>query len=285
MSHAATPHLFVEGLTTIDYATLDARRGLLGDSLIADVELGGALDEQSMVLDFREVKRRLKRAIDDAVDHRLLVPRGLAGIDLHAGAARCELAFHGADGNIEYHAPAVAVAVLDAARCTPTVLARHLQPRIAAALPASIEHINLRLHHANPHGASYHYTHGLRRHGGHCQRLGHGHHSRVRIRVDGVRDSTLEQAWADDWDGVHLGTREDLLDHGNGQLRFGYDSAEGGYELALPESRCRLIDGASTVERLAQHIAHDIAARHPGRRIDVRAYEGTGKGGLATAMA
>src|SRR3546814_7361440 len=56
--------LFVEHLSVIDCAYLDAARGLVGESWIVDVELHGDLDGQSMVLDFGEVKKRLKRAIE-----------------------------------------------------------------------------------------------------------------------------------------------------------------------------------------------------------------------------
>lgn len=276
-----SPCLFVEALTTIDCGILDARHGLRGDSLVVDVELGGALNEQAMVMDFRDVKQRLKRCIDAAVDHRLVIPRELAGVELHQHGQRVELAFACEHGALEYLAPAVAVAVIDSRRVTPAALAAHLQPLVAAAVPDSVEHIRLHLRHARSNGARYHYTHGLRRHGGHCKRLGHGHHSRVLIKVDGQRDAALEQRWAQNWDGVHLGTREDLLAQHNGQLRFGYDSSEGRYELAVPESRCYLIDGATTVERLARHIASGCAQARPGCEIEVRAWEGCGKGGLA----
>ncbi|MBV8063608.1 MAG: 6-carboxytetrahydropterin synthase, partial [Nevskia sp.] len=66
--------LFVEQLTVIDCAFLDAQRGLVGESWIVDIELDGDLDEQSMLLDFGEVKKRLKRALDSSADHTLVVP-------------------------------------------------------------------------------------------------------------------------------------------------------------------------------------------------------------------
>lgn len=69
-------HLFIDNLTVIDFAYLDHHRGLVGESWIADIVLGGELDEQGMVFDFGNVKRTIKRVIDERVDHRLVVPAG-----------------------------------------------------------------------------------------------------------------------------------------------------------------------------------------------------------------
>src|SRR3954464_8172854 len=107
--------LFVEQLTVIDCAYLDAARGLVGESWIVDVELIGDLDEQSMVLDFGEVKRRLKRAIDGSVDHTLIVPRLAPELSLAAGAGKVELLFRSDLGAFEHQSPPVAVSLVDAA--------------------------------------------------------------------------------------------------------------------------------------------------------------------------
>jgi len=101
--------LFVEQLTVIDCSYLDAARGLVGESWIVDIELIGDLDDQSMVLDFGEVKRRLKRAIDGSVDHSLVVPRLAPELSLTQSAGRIELLFRSDLGAFEHHSPPVAV--------------------------------------------------------------------------------------------------------------------------------------------------------------------------------
>jgi hypothetical protein len=44
-----------------------------------------------------------------------------------------------------------------------------------------------------------------------------------------------------------------------------------------------MIDTESTVELIAHHLAQTLAKSLPGRQIEVRAFEGIGKGSIATA--
>ncbi len=275
--------LFVEQLSVIDCAYLDAQRGLVGESWIVDIELDGALDDQSMVLDFAEVKKRLKRALDGSADHTLIVPLRYPGLELERRDGRISLNFRGPEaGPIEHHAPPQALTLLDAERVDSDSLAAHLQPILAREVPANVARVGLRLRHERIEGAYYHYTHGLKKHAGYCQRIAHGHRSRLEMRLGGHRDAALEAAWAQRWRDIYLGTREDLLQRQNGRLRFAYRAAEGEFELELPESRCDLLEGDSTVERIAEFLAARTAAEHPGRDVEVRAYEGVMKGALAS---
>lgn len=276
--------LFVEQLTVLDCAFLDPVRGLVGESWIVDVELAGDLDHQSMVLDFGEVKKRLKKLIDGIADHKLLVPHRHAGLRLQHNGHGAELYFSGpADGAIEHHSPADAVCVIDAPQITTEALAAHLQPLVAAAVPSNVAEVVLKLRHEVIDGAWYHYAHGLKKHTGHCQRIAHGHRSRIEIRLDGARDTALEQAWAGRWKDIYLGTQEDIVVDNSERVRFEYSSVDGEFALELPAQRCELLDGDTTVERLARHIAHAVQTERPAKAVEVRAYEGVLKGAVARA--
>ncbi|MEQ1439592.1 6-carboxytetrahydropterin synthase [Fontimonas sp. SYSU GA230001] len=275
--------LFVEHLTVIDCAYLDAARGLVGESWIVDVELEGGLDAQSMVLDFVEVKRRIKQAIDGSVDHRLLLPALAAETEIHEDGDDLHVLFRADIGAIEHRSPRRAVSAIDAAEIDASSVAAHLAPRVLALLPDNVGERRLLLRPERIDGAYYHYVHGLKKHAGACQRIAHGHRSRIEVRVEGERDTELEMEIARRWLDIYLGTRADIVARGNGRVRFAYRSAEGHYQLALPETHVDLLDTDSTVECIAEHLARRCAAARPGRRIEVRAFEGVMKGAVARA--
>lgn len=274
--------LFVEQLTVIDCAYLDAARGLVGESWIVDLELEGDLDEQSMVLDFGEVKRRLKQAIDGAADHRLLVPVHAPELSvLDEDPAALHLLFRADAGAIEHVSPALAVRLIDAEEIHAEAVAGQLALDLAPLLPGNVHGLRLQLRNEVIDGPWYHYVHGLKKHRGACQRIAHGHRSRLQILVDGDRDHSLEQQVAAAWTDIYLGTREDLVARGNGRLRFAYTAPEGHYQLALPEHFVDLIDADSTVENIAALLHVRLAPQRPGSALTVRAYEGVMKGAIA----
>jgi 6-pyruvoyl-tetrahydropterin synthase len=275
--------LFVEQLTVIDCAFLDAQRGLVGESWIVDLELEGELDDQGMVLDFGEVKKKLKKAVDQVADHKLVVPGRAPELDLVLSGAGSGLSFRAATGAIEHQAPAKALCSIDAAQVTTATLAAHLHQALQKAVPANVTAVRLALRHERIDGSYYHYTHGLKKHAGQCQRIAHGHRSKLQISVDGRRDERLERVWADRWRDIYLGTSADIVSHGKGRIRFAYESTEGEFELELPVERCDLLQTDSTVERIAEHLAAQVAGERPGASVEIRAYEGVMKGAVATA--
>lgn len=279
------PQLFVNRLTVIDFSYLHASRGLVGESWQVDILLHGGLDAQGMVLDFGDVKKTVKRLVDRHFDHKLLIPARYPRLRQDVGDDTLRIRFETDAGHtIDHSSPSDAVTLVDCSEITPqtlgTAIARMLQPH----MPDNVARIDIRLWPEPEQGAYYHYSHGLKHHCGNCQRIAHGHRSRLRIERDGIAAPDLEATWAERWRDIYIGTRGDILEQRDGELLFGYASEQGEFRLRLPVTRCYLIDTDSTVENIAQHLAGRLAQDHPGERFRVTAFEGIDKGAIGEAM-
>jgi len=280
-------HLFVDNLTVIDFAYLDPTRGLVGESWIADVVLGGELDDQGMVFDFSNVKRTIKRVIDERVDHRLVIPRGYEGLcwdENEPDTFQWALT----DGSeIIHRSPDEAVVWLSSERVVPSAVARLLEHELQAVLPANVTSIEINLREEVIEGAYYHYVHGLKKHLGNCQRIAHGHRSPIRIDRNGYRDSELERKWASRWRDIYVGSEEDVVRRHVGEdgvryVTFEYEANQGEFALVMPEEGVSMLDTDTTVELIAAHIADKLKVDYPTDTIRVKAFEGVGKGAIAS---
>ena len=280
------PALFVKHLTVMDFSYVDADRGILGESWIVDVILHGDLDHQGMVFDFGHVKKQIKHAIDELYDHRLLVPKGLK--QLHSSIDDGGLTISWQDsrgGEYKHLSPPSGAELLPCNDVSPENIARLMENKLKQLLPSNVTGIHVTLRPEEIDGAFYHYSHGLKKHDGNCQRIAHGHRSRIEILIDGKRSSTLETSWAQRWEDIYIGTEEDVCKKNtNGtQTQFAYDAPQGRFELTLPSRCCYVINTDSTVEYLADHIAKEIREKNPDCDIEVFAYEGVLKGSIGTA--
>lgn len=278
------PELFVNRLTVIDFSYLHDERGLVGESWQVDVHLRGGLDHQGMVLDFGDVKKTVKQLIDEHFDHKLLVPGRYNRLQHEVENGVLKLVFETRAGEVIQHAsPVDAVTLVDCDGITTASLSAAITATLLPHLPENVAGIDIHLWPEISDDACYHYSHGLKQHCGNCQRIAHGHRSRLRIERNGQRDPAVEQAWAESWRDIYIGTREDLVEEKNGQMRFAYRSEQGGFELQLPASHCYLIDTDSTVENIAQHIAGALKDRQPKDTFRVTAFEGVDKGAIGKA--
>jgi 6-pyruvoyl-tetrahydropterin synthase len=277
--------LFVEQLTVLDFSRLDRERGLVGESWIVDLELAGELDAQSMVLDFGAVKRIAREAVEDFADHKLLVPSRCGWVELTVSAASGEVHIEAPAAGLRLRSPGEAVCCLDAAAVTMPELSAKLEECIAAVMPANVSAVRLSLREEGVPGAYYHYSHGLKRHAGHCQRIAHGHRSRIEIYTDGRRNDHWERHWAERWRDIYLASAEDLVAEtrlgDRPAWRFAYQAGQGEFELEIWRERCELVPADTTVEQLAAYIAGELARLDPGTAFRVRAYEGVQKGAIA----
>ncbi len=279
--------LFVDNLTVIDFAFLDADRGLVGESWIVDIELGGELDDQGMVFDFGHVKHAIKAEIDRQVDHKLLIPSDYDGLKWLAAGSQPRLQWTTRHGwHLEHASPEQAIATLPGHHITRDAVSAALRDALRAVLPANVHEIRVNLREEVINGSWYHYTHGLKKHEGNCQRIAHGHRSRLEIHRNGQRAQDLEALWCTLWRDIFIAHSEDLAasekHDGMDYNRYRYQSNQGEFELALPVHRLYTMTSDSTVELIACHIHEQTRLMEPEARIHVKAFEGVGKGAIAS---
>ncbi|WP_421208186.1 6-carboxytetrahydropterin synthase [Aeromonas sp. 602396] len=289
--------LFVRDLTVIDSSYLCERRGMVGESWLVDIEMSGELNEMSMLLDFGRVKKLIKSSIDEEVDHKLLVPTECPLIHvetLDGDESTVDLLRPGR--SIHLRCPSQGFAFIPAPQVDKESVTRYLLAVLAKRLPGNIKDLSLTLRQEAITGAFYHYSHGLKKHDGNCQRIAHGHRSPIEIHIDGERDQELELNWAERWGDIYLGTEEDkvaltelaLSPRANAQLGehhtgFKYMAPQGLFQLAIPTAEVEMIDTDTTVELLACYIAREVKKMVGDKFVKIVAYEGVGKGAIAYA--
>jgi len=280
--------LFVNNLTVIDFSYLHATRGMVGESWIVDLELTGELDHAGMVFDFGLIKKQIKAHIDECLDHKLAVPLESPALQQHQLEPSVHLIWHYPMGVIDMQAPSCSTAAIGAVKITRANVTEWLKEQLWKVLPDNVSHIQLTLRKEDLGTAPYyHYSHGLKKHDGNCQRIAHGHRSAIEIYENNTRSRYWEKMWADRWDDIYIGSKEDLqqtlqiedIPH----FVFAYTSTQGEFSLTIPEDHCYVIDTDTTVEFLAEHIAQTLSQEAPNRKFFVRAFEGVGKGAIASS--
>ncbi|WP_318507848.1 6-pyruvoyl trahydropterin synthase family protein [Photobacterium leiognathi] len=289
--------LFVRDLTVIDASYLCTERGMVGESWILDVVMSGELNEMSMVLDFSRVKKQIKQLVDQYVDHRLIVPAKSPAINTAAtttGYVTVDLMRE--DKSIHLHCPEQAFCFIDAETVTIESVTEHVYQVLKGNLPENVQGLEITLRHETINGAFYHYSHGLKKHDGNCQRIAHGHRSPIELLVNGERNAELEKQWAKRWQDIYLGSQEDVLSVSELNLSecakqvtdethygFRYTAPQGEFELAIARSETEMLSTDTTVELLAGYIAEKVKpSLSDSDVLEVVAYEGVGKGAMAT---
>lgn len=280
--------LFVEQLTTIDFSYLCPERGLTGETWLIDVILTGELNDEGMVFDFGHVKKEIKAMTDSYADHALLVPQHHNMISVTENNGRREVSLTLKEGGkIICKAPEQAILPLPVETITPETITPLLEHHILKGLPENVQGIELHVYPEDIQGAYFHYSHGLKKHQGDCQRIAHGHRSQIKVYLDGQRSSELETQVSEEWQDTYLATREDInvtdtLD-GIEHITFGYEANQGHFELQIPSSCCYLMDTDTTIELIAAHLADKLGQQSENTHTRVIVNEGFRKGAIGIA--
>jgi len=291
--------LFVNNLTVIDYSYLCAERGMVGESLIVDIILDGSLNKERMVLDFGLVKKQIKEVIDFEVDHKLLVPTSNDAISYNLVEDKTQLILDRPDQlPIYLNCPNEAFALIETTVIDEQAIIDHLTIAIRKVLPDNVVGLELKLAAEPMFGPFYHYSHGLKKHDGNCQRIAHGHRSIIEIERNGEKALDLEEYWAQRWQDIYLITESDIVTPQDitlpevleplrnvSQLHWlAYEAPQGRFELVMPQAHCEVVDFDTTVEQLTEFVAQTLANENPGDTISVIGYEGVDKGAMAACL-
>ncbi|WP_027858320.1 6-carboxytetrahydropterin synthase [Marinobacterium jannaschii] len=276
--------LFVDNLTNVDFSYLHPQRGLVGESWLVQLELDGSLNDQGMICDFGIVKKAVKDWFDTYIDHTLVVPTGMSRLSYRQAGGYTEVEWLYPDGQaLSCNAPEQAIALVGVPDITEATLADWCHEQLLQLFPQQVEGLKISFKPEAIDGAFYHYSHGLQQHDGNCQRIAHGHRSRIEIFLDGERDSVLEDIWAKRFRDIYIGTESHLIAREEGMHHYRYQAPQGDFRLSLPERYCYLMDTETTVELIACHLAAQIKQEFPDDEVTVRAFEGVAKGAIATA--
>ncbi len=293
--------LFVNDLTVMDFSYLCPKRGMVGESWIVDIILDGGLNDESMVQDFGIVKKQLKSLIDDYIDHKLVIPADSESTTIihNEGTDAVDVVFNFAKASepvqhILLRCPSEAYAFVYSKVIDKPSVVSYLKDIISTQLPQNVDTIDIELREEYIPSPYYHYTHGLKKHDGNCQRIAHGHRSKIVITENGARSESLEHHWAQKWQDIYIGTQEDLIPihdshlypmakqmgcEGSEHYAFQYEASQGQFSMIISKNVCDIITQDSTVECIAQHILDNTVQLSNGS-LQVQAFEGVGKGAI-----
>ncbi|WP_016913983.1 6-carboxytetrahydropterin synthase [Vreelandella stevensii] len=273
--------LFVHHLTHIDVSLWCPERGLTGCSWQVDAHLDGELGEDGMLFDFGEVKPWIKRTLDNGLDHTLLVPTKALGVEVsecpEGLCIRTTTPYP-----MEVRGPAQAFTLLPWEHISVARVTQLLSEELTRARPRNVTRVTLNLQEERIEGASYGYSHGLKRHLGNCQRIAHGHRSRLRVYQHQQRQPALEAQWSEWLDNRYLLEQADVAEQTDTTLTCRYTAEQGAFSITLPTHRCSVLPAPTTVENIARWLASSIAEQTQ-QETHVEAFEGINKGATAQA--
>jgi 6-pyruvoyl-tetrahydropterin synthase len=294
--------LFVRDVGKIDCAMFDPSFGIIGQSWYVDVWLTGSLDDNGFVFDFSPLKALIRNTLATTLDHALIIPVGSQSVqytELDQGerwTLKSKARGDQFESRWDYISAKGSVFPIHTIALKTANIEQEFARIIRHRLPPSVHQlvVKLREEAIAPTEASYRYTHGITGHNGLCQRLFHGHRSRIEIFVGEERRPDLEhyvvrEIFATN---IHIATLNQIKS-GHGEIgargktsepiTLAYTGSLGAFEATLPSNRVFFVEGETSVEALAREIARLIKREEQTtEKIRVVCYEGIDKGAEST---
>ena len=299
-SEKATGTLFIKDVDRIDCASFEPNQGITGKSWYVDVYVTGELDHNGFVFDFSLLKKTVKNILKKTIDHALLIPIESQQVVYQTSGSdeqwilRAKARLTNTDKVWEYTCPKGAVYPVRCTRITREIVEQECRRLVRHRLPPHISDVKIQLRKevGHPSDSFFRYTHGITDHDGHCQRLFHGHRSKIEVFVGGERRKDLEQYIANDLFGsiVHIaslrqlaGSKAELgIDRSSEDtIELAYQGTQGNFKACIPANRVYFVAEQTSVERITAQLAgHLVAKFNLQAGVRVACFEGIDKGAV-----
>jgi 6-pyruvoyl-tetrahydropterin synthase len=295
--------LFVKDVGKIDCALFDPSQGIMGQSWYVDVWLTGTLDENGFVFDFSPLKALIRQTLASTLDHALIIPVQSQSVQYGESEfgerwiLRSKARGEAKETRWEYHCPKGAVFPVHAVSLKTSVIEAEFSRLLRHRLPPTVLGLAVKLREESiaPTEASYRYTHGIQGHIGLCQRLFHGHRSRIEVYIGEERRPDLEHFISREIFGsnIHVASPSQIRE-GKGEIGYrgntddfvtlAFTGTLGSYEATMPVRRVFFVESETSVEAIARELARVVKREEKTNEVvKVVAYEGIDKGAVGIA--
>lgn len=295
--------LFVRDVGKIDCALFDPSQGIVGQSWYVDVWLTGTLDENGFVFDFSPLKSLIKQTLASTLDHSLIIPVQSQSVQYteidsnERWILKSKARGDSRETRWEYTCPKGSVFPVHCVALKQTVIEQEFSRILRHRLPATVQGLSVKLREEAiaTTEASYRYTHGIQGHIGLCQRLFHGHRSRIEVFIGEERRPDLEHYIAREIfaSNIHIASLGQIKS-GRGEvgrrgttdepITLSFAGTLGSYEGTIPSNRVFFVEAETSIEAIAREIARLIKFEEKTNEVvRVVAYEGIDKGAVGSA--
>ena len=292
--------LFIKDIDRIDCAAYDPSVGVIGKSWYVDVEVTGDLDANGFVYDFSHLKKLVKNTLKSSIDHALLIPIRSSTVEYEGNGDSEEWTLRPTPRQDKqattwkYEGPKGSVYPVRTYRVTRDVIEQECAKLIRHRLPNSVQRVSVKLRKEKKPGASFfRYTHGISGHEGLCQRLFHGHRSRVEVHVAGEQRPDLERYVAHDLFGsiVHIASTDQapagnceigMRSNSSDTVALSYRGSLGCYKAEIPLSQIFFVRTFTSIESITKEVALHLREKfNINAPLRVTCFEGIDKGAIA----
>ena len=266
-------------------------------SYIVDLFLEGQLNQEQMLDDFSNLKKIVKEKVDLFIDHKTVI--NLKKEDkLIENKNDFEVLYQQKNNEIIYlKSPKQSLLFLNKT-INKSYLEKETQQYLKKFLPKNITKITIKFKKEASKGDYFNYCHGLKMHKGNCQRITHGHRSKLQIKENNTLSKELTQKYKEQFKNIYFGTNSDLITFSlalqkvkpklqedlNKHLNiknysaFNYIASHGEYILILAKKKCYFFANETTIEQICLELCKKIKNTNQNKKITLTIYEGINKG-------